>query len=177
MKISTMVTIQRSVVRLLLLPLMLFLLEADVYSQEKRAQEVKVQNPRWASVGGVVIITYDLTADPEMEYDLAITLRRDSDKNFKVVPRSVTGAVGKGKFAGAKREIRWEYRKDVSQGLSGDDYYFEFSVSPIQPAKGTGFLTYAAIVGGIGAVAVAAVLVLSGSKTSTSQLPEPPKLR
>jgi hypothetical protein len=175
-----MVCIQRRVTALLLIPLTLFLIGGNALSQEKPAREIKVQNPRWALEHDIVVVTYDLVADSEGEYEISITLRRDSDKSFKIVPRSVVGAVGKGKFTGVNLKIRWEYQKDVPQGLSGEDYFFEFVVSPIEKAQGSSFLTYAAIAAGIGAVALAAVLIFGGSKASSqtsSQLPDPPIIR
>jgi len=163
-------------VAVLLPPLMLFLLHLPLVAQERPG---KIENARWEVSGDVVVITYDLVGNSDLVYDVGIALTRESDKNFRIVPASVSGAIGKGKHAGLKREIRWEYKKDVPQGLSGEDYAFVFDIQIVKEEGGSNLLYYLA--GGALVVGGAAVLLLSGSKSSETSaptgLPSPPTAR
>jgi hypothetical protein len=176
MRISRMGRLARPIIVVIFLPLMLFLLNVRLTAQDRPA---KIENARWEVSGDVVVITYDLVGDSDLSYDVNITLTRESDKNFKIVPVSVSGAIGKGKHAGLRMEIRWNFKKDVTQGLSGDDYSFVFNVQVLKAEGGSNLLYYLA--GGAVLVGGAAVLVLSGSKSSetsaSSGLPSPPTAR
>jgi hypothetical protein len=177
MRISKMGACIRPMVLLLLPPLMLFLLNVQVGAQEVPG---KVENARWQVSGDSVIITFDLIGDESLTYDISIVLTREGDKSFKLFPVSVTGAIYKGKHAGKGKEIRWEYKKDVPQGLSGDDYTFVFNIQIIREEGGSNLLYYLA--GGAVLVGGAAYFLLSGSKTTetttpSTGLPNPPTSR
>lgn len=177
MRILMMGRIVRPVTLALLPFLLLFLLDVRLVAQDRAAGQGRIENARWEVVSNVVVITYDLIGDAQLTYDVSITLTRAGDRNFKIVPASVTGAIGKGKYAGVRLEIRWDYKKDVPQGLSGDDYAFEFVIQIIKEEGGSNLLLYLA--GGLAVVGGAAALLLGGSKatsttTSPSGLPSPP---
>lgn len=177
MKILNMAKLIRPI-SVVLLPLVLvFLLDFSAFGQERQEAKGRVENAQWKVAGDVVVITYDLVSDPALTYEVHITLTRESNKNFRIVPRSVSGAVGSGKFAGSRMEIRWEYKKDVPQGLEGDDFSFEFVINVIKQEGGSNLIYY---LGGIGLAGVAAAAVLLGGNkttpaaTTTSNLPTPP---
>lgn len=180
MRMLTMGRFVRPVTLALLPFLLLFLLDVRLVAQDRAVGQGRIENARWELVGGVVVITYDLLGDARLTYDVRITLTRTGDKDFKIAPVSVTGAIGKGKYAGVKMVIRWDYRKDVPQGLSGDDYAFEFVIQIIKEGGGSNLLYY--IAGGLAVVGGAAALLLSGGKAasttaSPSGLPSPPTVR
>jgi hypothetical protein len=137
----------------------------------------------WSPSGDVAIITYQLSASREKSYDVNIVLRRESDKSFAVIPRSVSGDVGVGKFAAGVRQIRWNFKKDVPQGLTGDDYWFDITAREVVESGGSNWWIYA----GGGAAVVAGVIVLVGGGSSggstpanggnNSTLPDPPSVR
>jgi len=177
MKISMMDRIMRPVAATLIVLLMLVLIDIRAVAQERTDGKGRIENAVWTVTGDVVFITYDLIGDASLTYDVAIVLTRERDKSFRIVPKTVSGAVGEGKFAGLRQEIRWEYKKDVLQGLSGDDYQFEFAVNIV---KGGGISSTWYYVGGglvvVGAV-VAAVIGGGGGGGGTetqSGLPSPP---
>lgn len=181
MKIQTMAAMVRPISAAFFPFLVLYLLDVPAFAQEKPGEKGRVENARWQVAGDVVIITYDLVADANLAYEVNVTLTRESNKNFRLAPRTVTGAVGKGKFAGMKMEIRWEYKRDIPEGLEGEDYAFEFSINVIREEGGSNLLYY---LGGVGLAGVAAAAVLLGgskqaaSPTSTSTgLPSPPSER
>lgn len=179
MKIQTMTSMVRPIAAALLPFLVMFLLDAPAFAQEKPGEKGRIENARWQVAGDVVVITYDLVADANLAYEVNITLTRESNKNFRLAPRTVSGAVGRGKFAGIRMEIRWEYKKDVPQGLEGEDYAFEFSINVIKEEGGSNLLYY---LGGLGlAGAAAAAVLLGGSKQAASPtstgLPAPPSER
>jgi hypothetical protein len=180
MRILTMGRIVRPVTLALLPFFLLFLLDVRLAAQDRAAGQGRIENARWELVGGVVVITYDLLGDARLTYDVRITLTRTGDKDFKIAPVSVTGAIGKGKYAGVKMVIRWDYKKDVPQGLSGDDYAFEFDIQIVKEEGGSNLLLYLA--GGLAVVGGAAALLLGGGKAasttaSPSGLPSPPTVR
>ena len=178
MKISSIASIQRPICIALLIPLMLLLIDAGAFSQEKRAQEGKIENARWSVQGGVAVVTFVLVAPVEKEYEITVTLRRASDKNFVLVPRSLAGAVGKGKFAG-QREIRWDFSKDAPAGLAGDDFWFEITATEVVE-RGTSIWYYAASAGVALAAGTAYLLAKKGNGAAAPQpsgLPDPPKIR
>lgn len=182
MNILTMTRLIRPVSAAILPFLLIFLVDVHLFGQEKQEGKGKVENAQWKVAGDVVVITYDLVSDPALQYEVHVTLTRESNRNFKLVPKSATGAIGKGKFAGSRMEIRWEYMKDVPEGLEGDDYVFEFVINVIrEEGGGSNWIYY---VGGVGLAGVAAAVLLGGKKESTGttngttgQLPAPPYQR
>lgn len=145
-------------------------------AQTRSAEGVRLANLGWRVQGDVVYISYDLLAPSDQEYEVTIVLLRESDRSFKIVPKSLTGSVGEGKFAGQSREIKWEFKKDVPRVLAGEGYYFEISVEPV---GGSNTLLYVGL--GVAAVGGAAAVLLGGKKggdeTSTptaTELPAPP---
>lgn len=139
----------------------------------------RFENERWSRVGDVVVITYDLMGSPEETYDVSLVLRRQNDRSFSFVPTVLAGNVGKDQSVGSGKEIRWDYKKDLPSGLSGDDYWFELTAVKIEKGGGVPWWVYAA--GGAGvAVAVAVLGGGKGGDTSPPQsttLPGPPNER
>jgi hypothetical protein len=181
MKISTMVRITRPVALTILPFLFIFMIGVPVGAQERRNEGGRLENARWRVAGDVVVITYTLIGDSELTYDVSITLTKGSDRSFRIAPRTVSGAIGKGKYAGVGMEIQWEYKKDVAQMLEGDDYAFEFVINVVREERGSNFLYY--LMGGLGLVGGVAALVLGGGNKAeaagptASGLPNPPAER
>jgi len=181
MRILSMGRIVRPVALVLLPLLMLFLLDVRVMAQERPGEKGRLENARWRVAGDIAVISYDLIGDPALTYDVSITLTRESDRNFRIAPRSVSGAIGKGKYAGAGMEIRWDYRRDVVQTLDGTDYEFEFVINVVREEGGSNLLYYLA--GGLAVVGGVVVVLLGGGKKSetatpsVSGLPNPPTER
>ncbi len=179
MKIQTMSTMMRPICAAFLPFLVLYLLDVNALAQERPEDKGRIENARWQMEGDVVVITYDLIGDANISYEVNVTLTRESNKSFRLAPRAVRGAVGKGKFAGMRMEIRWDYKKDVPLGLEGEDYAFEFAINVIKEEGGSNLLYY---LGGLGlAGAAAAAVLLGGSKQAASPtpagLPVPPSER
>jgi len=146
-----------------------------VEAQEKSPEEIRLTNLDWSTAGNAVVISYDLIAPPEDSYEVSVVVLREDDRTFKLVPKSLTGHVGKGKYAGQSRQIRWAYRQDVPQGLRGDRYYFEIHVYPVQ---GTSPWLYVGL-GAVAAAGGAAAILLTSKKeepggTGQAELPAPP---
>ena len=180
MTIAKMTRIVRPVA-MFLLPLLLFLLMKEhSVAQERPGEKGRLENARWYVAGDQVIITYDLIGDETLTYNVNIVLTRESDRNFRIAPRSLSGAVGTGKYAGVGREIRWDYRKDVAQILEGSDYAFEFVINIVKEEGGSNLLYYLAGAGVVGGIVG---LVLGGGKkteaavTGPGILPSPPAER
>ncbi len=179
-KMKTMNAMLRPLTAAILPFLLLFLLDVPALAQERQDGKGRIENARWEVAGDVVVITYDLIGDSNLAYDVQVTLTRESNKSFKLVPRAVTGSVGRGKFAGTRMEIRWNYKQDVPQGLEGEDYAFEFVINIVRE-EGSSNLLYYLGGGALAAGAAAAVLLGGGKKAAATPtptgLPSPPAER
>jgi hypothetical protein len=123
--------------------------------------------------GSVAIISYDLEGQQGATYAVAVELRRESDRDFVLIPVNLTGDAGDVQANGMRKVIRWEYLKTFPNGLAGDDFYFKITVTR---SGGFPWLWVA-----IGSAAVAgAVVVFEKKSTSTPaqpgtvELPLPP---
>ncbi len=152
------------------------LVASMAFCQDPRGEPLRLANLDWRLDQNVVTVTYDLLGAAEKTYTVSIELRRDNDSHFKLVPKSVSGYVGTGKFAGLNRTIIWDYRRDVPQGLPGDGYYFEIVVKEILP-RSYSWLYY--LLGGAAVAGGGVAYYLSNqqkaqSPSGTSELPGPP---
>jgi len=117
---------------------------------------LRVRNADWNISGDQILITYDLVATKEGEYDVRIVLLNESEKTFKVTPKAVAGDVGDVRGPAKQKVIRWDYTKDLHPNLNGPGYYFGFEV---QESGGASPLAIILIVAGLAGVAV---LMFSG---------------
>lgn len=170
MSINEIFRYRKPVVWSLLIPLSLLLIDAHAYARGDEPS-INLRNIQWELEGDTVVITYDLLAPLNQEYNVSVTLLNDNDPSFKVIPGAVSGDVGKGNFSGVGRKILWEYKRDLPKGLEGGGYRFEIHAEPA-----TGGLPWFWI--GVGfAAAGGAAAILLGKKESPStiiQLPFPP---
>lgn len=176
MIMTSLIRMRRPVVFLLLLALTEFVLRASLHAQEPRGGSLRLTNLDWKLEGNIVTVTYDLIGVPEKTYVVAVALLRENDSKFKLVPKSVSGNVGMGKFSGTGRVIVWDYRKDVPQGLPGDGYYFEVVV---KEATGNGNVWLYYLLGGVAVAGGGAAYLLVNQQKVTSppgstELPMPP---
>jgi hypothetical protein len=151
-------------------------LTSTTWAQETREPQPEVANARWSVQGNDIVINFELIAPADKTYKISVVLRRESDKSFAFVPKTVSGAVGEGKYAG-QREMRWAFRKDIPKGLVGNDFWFEISADEIIETGTSKFWYYA---GGAAAVVAGGVVyyMTSGTKSTTpsspAKLPTPP---
>jgi hypothetical protein len=117
--------------------------------------------------GEQFVLKYILNEPVEDEYQVAVVFLREKDSQFKIIPRSASGAIGKGRFAGKDNTIVWNYKSDYPTDLNGDDFYFILDIRRVEqsstPWTWIGIGT-AAVAGGV------AYLLLKGKKETT---PEP----
>jgi len=131
----------------------------------------------WRVENNVAIIPYELVADKDSTYEIGIVLKRRSDPSFQLTPKSVSGAVGRGQYASGMREIRWDYRRDLTRELTGNDYFFALTARTVLEDGGWPWWYYA---GGGTAIVGIVVAIVAKSETATPPtpsatiLPEPP---
>lgn len=133
------------------LPILMFFLLFLSYSFSQ-----VISNIFFEPIQNKVLIYYDLEGDPEKEYEVSLTLKREEYSGFQFIPESVSGDIGEGKFVGKKRKIIWEVNKDYHIDPEATDYYFEVEVNPISTGIGWFYYAGAAVLSG----GVAAVLLL-----------------
>jgi hypothetical protein len=194
MRLTPFIRYQRPIAVMLLyaFSLMICLPAASARTESSVKDDMTIKNIRWEVQGETVVITYDLYAPLSDKCDVVVVLRRESDKSFEYRPKSASGSVGKGIFAGKNLVIRWSYLKDIPAGLTGEDYYFEITATRVESAIAVqpeakeegGGSTWLWIVGGVVVTGGAAALLLLGGSNdsggggsgggSTSELPAPP---
>jgi hypothetical protein len=91
--------------------------------------DARVTNQEVHVEGNVAVISYDLEAPPGGKYIITVELRRESNRDFVLIPPSLTGDAGDVLSNGARKVIKWDYLKNFPNGLAGDDYYFKISLT------------------------------------------------
>ncbi|HUI63635.1 MAG TPA: hypothetical protein VL126_02245 [Bacteroidota bacterium] len=175
MSIQTFDSYRRSLGILLVGTMLVALADVPALARPAGEGAIRVNNQDVRVEGDVVLVSYELEAAAGESYAVELVLLREGDPTFRLVPSSVSGDVGEVKATPGKRLIRWEYKKDASQALRGDDYYFRIEVS--RSGGGVPWLWV-----GLGTAAVAGVVVaVMGGKspastpaTQTQELPLPP---
>ena len=160
---------QRIITLAILLPMVSLLLDAPSFAQDDPKNKFAVSNTDWRVEGDEILITYDLAGAPSETYDVQITFVSSTEPEIKVVPNTVRGDVGEGKFAGQSRKIWWAYKKDGLKVSEGGNYRFEIVVD----RASSGPWLYVAL-GAVAAGGVAALVLLK--KGDSSQTPEETKL-
>ena len=167
---------RRVIVWAMLLPLLALVVDSSTLARAMVSPQegLKVKNVEWRIEGEIVYIMYDLVGSPDIECEVSVVLLREGFPDFRVVPQTVSGHVGKGKFVGERRQIRWDFKMDVPGGLEGEDYYFEIVIKEVTASNTWLYLSVgaAAVVGG-------ALFLLKGKSTAggtstPAELPGPP---
>jgi hypothetical protein len=156
---------------LTLLSVMTLLLRDGVTAQPLTVGDGEVT---WQIKDDIIVITYELAVSLDKTYDIHVVLRRRGDRNFWFVPEATEGDVGRLKYTGGWRWIRWDYKKDFGDGFIGEDYYFQINATEIPDGGGISWWVYA--VGGA-AVAVVGAILLLNRDAEPDVLPEPPNVR
>lgn len=137
--------------------------ESHRIAQQARAnpQQLKYQIVDVQEKDGVFTITYDLNDSPVDEFSVVLFVYRDNDPSFKLEPKTLKGDVGRGKFFGNGNQIIWDSKKDLSNPLTGNDFYFILNITKIEQSHFPWVL-----VGIVGVGAGAAVYFLSPKSSS-----------
>ncbi len=175
MSIRKFYEVRGAIIRLTILPLVLFLLDVSHVAVARPQERPQVRNVNLEIKQDIAIITYDLQAPPDESYEISAALIKEGEPAFRIVLKSATGDIGKGKFAGTRRQILWEWRKDLPKDFKGGlEYAVEVSATRIEAGGGGSWVYY--VLGG--ALIAGGVVVLaggkSGSKDATSALPSSP---
>jgi len=142
---------------------------------EVRAQDrVRVENVRYEVFEEKIDVYYDLMGPANEEYEVTLSLRRESDKALTYTPKALVGDVGIGRFAGKDRKISWEIQKEFPKGLEGSDYYFVVDAKLI--SKGASPLLWIGAAVALGGGAAAYFLLTKKTETAKPEagFPEPP---
>ncbi len=173
MSITKIVSFQRAITSFLFIPLMMMFVNAPVFGRTYTGDEIVVNVVDVRVQSDTIVIIYNLVGSSDETYEVAVTMLREKEPSFKVVPRTVSGDIGEGKFAGNSREIRWNYKKDFPRGLEGEGFYFELSVNKVGGGSPWLYIVLGAAAAGGGA---AFLLGKKGeaTQTVTNELPTPP---
>lgn len=169
---------QQPIASMLLLSLLGMVANVHAYSFQVPQEQggVRVSNVEWKAEGGIITISFALSALKDQKYKVSVSLLREKEPRFKLTPRSLYGHVGEIAYTSTNLQMVWDYKKDVPQGLPGDDYYFEITVEPVI-SGGSSWYYY--VLGGVVAAGGTAVYLLgngtsAASLTPTTELPAPP---
>ena len=95
-------------------------------ASETNAVEEAVKDVRFRVYGDKVHIHY--TLEGEGKYKVSLRLSDDGGLTFSDVPKSLSGAVGRGVKSGRNKEVIWDALRDVPS-LEGSRFVFEVLVS------------------------------------------------
>ncbi len=94
-----------------------------LFPLEAGAAKKAVKDVRFRTYADRVLIYY--TLEGKGEYEVSLRLSDDGGRTFSILPKSLSGAVGKGIKSGRNRQIiSWDVLRDVPR-LEGDDFVFE----------------------------------------------------
>lgn len=158
---------RRTIICLLILPLCIFLLDLPLEARPRFQDKPEVRNISLELQEEIAIISYDLVAPFGESYEVTAALVKDNDPSFRVEVKSATGDIGTGKFAGFKRQIQWQWKKDLPKDFAGGTGY-SVEVSAIQVnGGGSSWLYY--VLGG--ALIAGGAFAFAGKKSGSNQEP------
>ena len=160
----------RSVLSLYSIPLVLLFVQLSaLHGQTVQAPEPTVRNADWRISGDEIVVTYDLSAAGQGDYDVAVTLLNENDKSIRISLKSADGDIGTVRGPATGRTITWSYKKDLPDQTSGKGFYFGFDVkskgqtAAIPEEAGSGFPLLAVLLV-VGAVTGAVLLLSAGGQ-------------
>jgi len=119
------------------------------------------------------IINYDLPGKESDDCEITLFLMDKSNSDYSYEVKSASGDIGKGKYFGINKTIRWNWDKDFKGSIDNNNLYLMLKLE----SSGGGIKWYywvgAAVLGGT------AALLLSGKKDSggssnSNSIPAPP---
>ena len=113
---------------------------ALLFPLEAGAVKEAVKDVRFRTYGDKVHIYY--TLEGRGEYEVSLRLSDDGGRTFSTVPKSLSGAVGKGVKPGRDKRIVWDVLRDRPR-LEGSDFVFQVLASrgSLRRLQGIGILT------------------------------------
>ncbi len=164
----------RVIVSLIAIPLLLLIVGVPELALARFQGKPEVRNINLELKEEIAIITYDLIGQVSETYQVSAALVKEGDPSYRITVKSATGDIGKGKFAGVRRQIQWEWRKDVPKDFTGgSEYSIELLATPVEEEGGGSWLYY--VLGGvlIAGGAIAYVTIIK-PQSETSTMPAPP---
>jgi len=137
-----------------------------IFSQEK-------VSATFEAIEGKVLIYYTIKGEAEKEFEVNAVLKRTSDPSFELTPEDMSGDIGTGKFAGARKTIIWHIKPEEEAQIDGEDFYFEVTATEIKE----GGFPWLYVIGGVAAAGgAAAYFLLSGNNSDegTTTVAGPP---
>ena len=177
MRISQVFRARQAIVRVLILPLLLWCIDAPALAKLRIDEGVRLSVKAVEVKGDIILISYDLVVPAGEKYEVSIVMMKEKVPSVKIPVRSASGDVGESTYTSGAKQVRWEYKKDIPSGLWGDGFYVEITINR---ASGTSVWWYV----GIGAVVLGGGAALAGGKKSNGsstptvppviELPSPP---
>ncbi len=149
-----------------------FFLCTETYSQEIKAENIKIDNQK-----DQIIINYDVNNPEEYTCLVDLTMKKKNDKSFRYQPRYVSGDIGEGDFNGLGKKIIWNKQRERLPMINADEFIFEINVRVISRNNNTWLWVGAgaALVGGGAALYFLLKEDDNGSTGgSSANLPQPP---
>ena len=112
----------------------LFLFLVTIILHSKAQQSIKATNVHYEGIDEKTVqINYDLPENLTDELMISIKLKNNNKPEFEVIPKTVSGSVGKGHFSGKGQKILWMYLVDVPNGIKDEGYLFDITVEKYDP--------------------------------------------
>ena len=127
------------------------------------AQDIDVTGVRFEERGDTVIVRYELHGTPGKKYRVNLLLSDNGGDSFTIHPSTLWGDVGRHVTQGTDKVIYWNVKRDIPQGLHGDDFVFAVDAA-IQKNHGLPYYIGGAVLVG----SVVAIVSTSGGKEPTT---------
>lgn len=131
-----------------------------VFRTTAPAQQPGVENVTFEEIGDSVIVHYDLHGPDQKRFRVRLLVSEDSGATFSILPRAISGDVGRNTLTGIGKRIVWQMKKDFPGGLYGEDFVFAVDAVIQRRSKWPYIAAGAGILGGT-------VLLLTSGKRDT----------
>jgi hypothetical protein len=138
-----------------------------------KSDTIRIENINVYVSGNRILIEYDLYGPKDEQYEVSLLLKRENINTYRYIPNNAVGDIGKGNFAGNRRQIIWDFLKEFPQKLSGKDFYFVVNAKVIS----SGISPLIWIGGGVAILSSGAAyyfLTKKKEETKTVTLPDAP---
>ena len=140
----------------------------SVVTESRLLQNLKISKENY-----FYIINYDLPGKESDDCEITLFLMDKSNSDYSYEVKSASGDIGKGKYFGINKTIRWNWDKDFKGGIDNNNLYLMLKLE----SSGGGIKWYywvgAAVLGGTAALLLGGKKDSGGSSNSNS-IPAPP---
>ncbi|MFH0989345.1 MAG: hypothetical protein V1799_04930 [bacterium] len=140
----------RRIIIAILIPSWLgYCFDAQASTLRSMEEQIKLSIKQVEVESTTMIIRYEITLPATDKYEVSVVMLNERIASLKIPVKTATGDVGEKEYTSGEKQIKWDYRKDCSEKITGDGFYVEITVNRV---SGSNWWLYtilgAAIIGG-----------------------------